>query len=211
MASKCGCARLPHPAPQGRLLLCTGFPVLGGRRHICPESSDHPASGTCSGPRRLSTCGDRASGSSGQISRAAGPCLMSVAPGVRLSPACLGPLGLRHASPAPGRGRARGGLLLSSLRAEPGSALAQVKRISDEGLLGPRKPAHGPTGSGGHSEIQLSGQWGLQPAPPPFSDRPPWAFMFAFGHGHKGEWQEPLGGCWRGPLLAEQWGTLSGF
>ena len=75
-----------------------------------------------------------------QISPTAGPCLMSVAPGVQLKP-CLfrQPRWLRHASPAPSReGQApEEALFLSSFRTEPWPALAKVKRILAKACWGP--------------------------------------------------------------------------
>lgn len=79
---------------------CTRQPPAHLSRIIRPPSVLRRAQD----PGALSTCGNRVSGSSGKISQAAGPCLMSVAPGVRLN-LCLfrQPLWLCHASPAPGQ------------------------------------------------------------------------------------------------------------
>lgn len=129
--------------------------------------------GRAQGPADCPPVGTGASGSSGQISQAAGPCLMSVAPGVRLSPTCLAsPLPAPRVTCTGPGGGPRGRLLLSSRGAEPGppwlgskeflmKPAGTQKAVFCEGL----RPAEGPPGSGGHLEIQLSRQRGLQPAP----------------------------------------------
>lgn len=107
-----GCACLSHLSLQCCLPLCTIN--KGGRsRLFCswqlPARLSRiirpPSILRCAqDPGSLSTCGHWVSGSSGQISPAAGPCLISVAPGVWIN-TCLfrQPCWLCHVSPAPGQ------------------------------------------------------------------------------------------------------------
>lgn len=160
-----------------------------------------------------------------QLSPAAGPCLMSVAPGVQLKP-CLfrQPRWLRHASPAPGREGQAPEEACSFILPERSPGLHRLRsKGSWQRPAGARRALFpeglslaegGPPGGAGDKAAGASASLPPSPVGPSGAECRPrcpccpgLSRLIAFQCGCKGKSWEPFGGRWPGPLLAERWGT----